>query len=155
MAYTVCIIKEQTPQICYYSNYEIPNWCAQYLGSMLSWWRHKNINMTLYLLSNIYDVADVGTWQTVSAMLHQIFNDITKWNSFNRNLRLSQANNGAQVILFSVLYGMTHQTSPAHNHPFLSIFIYCLCLESICGSVRIFSQLHTNAHNLYLKIIDW
>ena len=31
-----------------------------------------------------------GAWQTVYAILDQIFIDITNWNSFNRNFRFPQ-----------------------------------------------------------------
>ena len=38
----------------------------------------------------LYDVIGIGAWQTVYAIFHQFFKDITNWNSFNRNFRVSQ-----------------------------------------------------------------
>ena len=58
---------------------------------------------------NIDDVIGIQAWQTVYAMLRQIFNGITNLHPFNRNLRFSQTNNFSQVIflnsLFHVIYG--------------------------------------------------
>ena len=41
---------------------------------------------------HIYDIFGIGAWQTVYAMLHQFFNDITNRNFFNRIFRFSQTN---------------------------------------------------------------
>ena len=61
---------------------------------MIARWAYLDISMTPELQSkHIYDVIRKGAWQTVYAMLCQIFNDVTIWNSFNRNFRFSQTNN--------------------------------------------------------------
>ena len=60
--------------------------------------------MTSKLLQyDIYDVIGIAAWQTMYAMLRQIFSDITDRNPFKRTFKFSQTNNFSQVT-YSELY---------------------------------------------------